>query len=786
MTYPTTSFVERFQGMSSLFIIGTGPGALSHLTEGARSAISASGTIVGYASYIDSIAELLSGKEIVSTPMTREAERCRIAIDLAISGKNVALVSGGDAGIYGMAGLLFELLEREYAGEREASLPDIEVIPGVSAIQAAAAALGAPLMHDFSVISLSDLLTPWEKIKKRLHAAAAADFVIVLFNPKSMSRTFQIEEAREIILSYRSGGTPTGIVRNASRNSEEVTVTVLERMLEHSIDMSSIVIVGNSETFIDHGGRMVTPRGYARKFAGGRASATGAGHPFTGRAVMFCGTASDVGKSVITAGFCRYLVNSGIKAAPFKSQNMSLNSFVTPEGGEIGRAQAAQAEACRVPAHTDMNPVLLKPGSDRVSQVIVQGKVAGKMNAREYDEFKPTLLPRIRESYGRLSDAHDFIVLEGAGSIAEINLRESDIANLKMAEMADCPAILVADIDRGGVFAQIIGTVELLKPDERKRIRGIIINKFRGDISILVPGIEYISNRTGIPLLGVLPFIPDIRIPDEDSVSLAGRFVPKPGDDKREIIRVGVIKLPRISNFTDFDPLRQEDDLELSYIDDPASLDELDLVIIPGSKATIPDLEFLENGGWRTALSGFKGRIIGICGGYQMLGDIVSDPLGVESERRYGRGMGLIPIDTTLAGDKKTHQIIAELYWLGAGDASLSGSRITGYEIHMGESSLPRGSAPFARIVRRGDQDVDLEDGFVSSDGRLIGTYIHGVFENDAFRKGYFDAIRIEKGIQVGERGSKTVSADPFDIMASHLSEHLDMRKLMEICGLQE
>ena len=349
------------------------------------------------------------------------------------------------------------------------------MIPGVSALQAAAVVLGAPLMHDFAVISLSDLLTPWDTIEKRLAAAAAADFVVAIYNPRSKGRVRQIKQAREIFLASRSGETPVGIVRNACRAGEVRVVTTLADMLSHPIDMFSLVMVGNSATFVDGEGRMVTPRGYGvepgvRNLESGVRSAEcgmqnpGGNSEFrirefrlrASRALMFCGTGSDVGKSVLTAGFCRILKNRGMTVAPFKSQNMALNSAVTPEGGEIGRAQAVQAAACGIDPHTDMNPVLLKPNSDTGSQVIVQGTAVGNMTVKGYNRFKTEVFAKVQESCRPPWSRFDFIVIEGAGSIAEINLKADDIANLKVARMAGSPVILVADIDRGGVFAQIV------------------------------------------------------------------------------------------------------------------------------------------------------------------------------------------------------------------------------------------------------------------------------------------------------------------------------------------
>ncbi|HXE97474.1 MAG TPA: cobyric acid synthase, partial [Dongiaceae bacterium] len=512
--------------MAPLYIVGTGPGAASHLTEAARQAIQASDIIIGYDSYVELVRPLLEGKQVLSTGMMKEVQRCREAIRLARAGEAVALVSGGDSGIYGMAGLVLELVEADARQDPELPQPDVRIIPGISAVQAAAALLGAPLMHDFAVISLSDLLTPWDLIKTRLEAAARADFVIAIYNPRSKSRRTQIEEARSIILTQRPPETPAGIVRNACRDAQTVTVTTLGKLLDHEIDMTSIVLIGNASSFVDAEGRIVTPRGYAAKYLPAVAvteSVADQGPLQQPGALMFCGTASDVGKSIITSGFCRCLVRLGIAVAPFKSQNMSLNSFVTPEGGEIGRAQAVQAQACGIDPHTDMNPVLLKPNSDTGSQIVVQGRPVGNMAVSEYDAYKPAAFEKIRESFDRLRQAYEFIVIEGAGSISEINLKKNDIANLRIAAMARCPVILVADIDRGGVFAQIIGTIELLEPSERSCVKGIIINKFRGDAGILKPGIDFIEQRTGVPVLGVLPWFKDIRLPDEDSVALGRR-----------------------------------------------------------------------------------------------------------------------------------------------------------------------------------------------------------------------------------------------------------------------
>ncbi|HEY6873821.1 MAG TPA: cobyric acid synthase [Geobacteraceae bacterium] len=785
--------------MSKLYVVGTGPGDLKHMTHEAREAIGAAEVVVGYKTYLDLIGPLLEGKDVVSSGMMREVERCSEALRIAASGRTVALVSGGDAGIYGMAGLVLELAD---AGNNPLNPPltkgdfkdvEIVVVPGVSALQAAAAVLGAPLMHDFAVISLSDLLTPWEAIERRIAAAAAADFVIAIYNPRSKGRVRQIERARELCLAARPGGTPVGIVRNACRDGEARVVTTLEEMLDHPIDMFSLVMIGNAATFVDEQGRMVTPRGYdTRSTFDVRRSTlkeenleprTSNLEPHHGSAVMVCGTGSDVGKSVLTAGLCRILRNRGLNVAPFKSQNMALNSAVTPEGGEIGRAQAVQAAACGIPPHTDMNPVLLKPNSDTGSQVIVQGKAVGNMTVREYNDFKPHAFERVRESFGRLSSRCDFIVIEGAGSIAEINLKAHDIANLKVAEMAGCPVVLVADIDRGGVFAQIVGTLELLEPSERALVKGVVINKFRGDPSLLAPGIDFVERRTGVPVLGVVPYFTGIRLPEEDSVALQRRAGCGMRHAACGMINIGVVRLTRISNYTDFDALEREPDVALRYVETADQVAGLDLLILPGSKSTTADLYFLMERGLFRAIREFDGFVAGICGGFQMLGTRVLDPSGVESHIREAEGLALLDAETTMLADKETHQAEAALSAAGAGVAPGYGGTLAGYEIHMGETVAGPGALPFATVTRRSGREAAVADGAVSPDGRVFGTYLHGIFDNDGFRTAYLNRIRRDKGL--APLAEAAPQADPFDLLAEHLERHLDMERLLEICGVK-
>ena len=446
----------------------------------------------------------------------------------------------------------------------------------------------------------------------------------------------------------------------------------------------------------------------------------------------------------------------------------------------MGRAQAVQAEACRIPPHVDMNPVLLKPNSDTGSQVIVHGVPVANMQVAEYNRFKPEAFVKIGESFGRLRKRYEFIVIEGAGSIAEINLKAHDIANMKIAEMADCPVILVADIDRGGVFAQIVGTVELLEPRERSRVKGVIINKFRGDPSLLQPGIEFVEKRTGIPVLGVVPWFSGFRIPDEDSVALQKKQHSVSADGQ---LAVGVVKFPRISNYTDFDPLEQEPDVSLNYLDSPDQLAGLDLLILPGTKSTIADLRFLDESGLAEAIKRYTGPVVGICGGYQMLGRRVCDPDGVESTRSEAAGLALLDVETVMQPVKATHQVTARLLAGGEMVAPDLQGEVTGYEIHMGETTIGRSVQSFAMLTSRSGQAVSREDGAVSADGRIIGTYLHGIFNSGSFRRGFLNRLRLKKGLPVP---TITETEDPFELLARHLERNLDMPRLLAICGLGE
>ncbi len=758
-----------------LWVVGLGPGDVLHLTPAARAAIEQAEVIAGYKTYLELIPELIAGKEQLQSGMRQEVERCRLALERAAAGAKVALVCSGDAGVYGMAGLVLELAE-EMGGHRESPLPcEIEMVPGISAVQAAAARLGAPLMHDFAVISLSDLLTPWPLIRQRLNAAGSADFVVALYNPKSRGRTTQVGAARDILLRHRGADTPVGIVRNACRAGEKVTLTSLGEMLEEEIDMFSLVIIGNSSSYVDSAGRLVTPRGYAGKYFS-RSSAEKEQNQGPARALFIGGTGSDVGKSIISAGLCRSFARRGWSVAPFKAQNMALNSAVTPDGGEIGRAQALQAAASGLQPHIDMNPVLLKPNSDTGSQIIIQGRPVGNMSVAEYHRYKPQAWQQVTESFQRLSSQVDLVVLEGAGSIAEINLMAQDITNLKAAAMAGAPVILVADIDRGGVFASIVGTVELLSPAERAQLKGIVINKFRGDASLLQSGIEVIEDRTGVPVLGVLPML-DLQLPEEDSVALDRK---RPAGEQG--VQVGVVRLPRISNYTDFDPFEREADVALSYVEKPQQLSGLDLLIIPGTKSTLADLAYLKETGLFQAILDFHaagGRIIGICGGLQLLGRQISDPQGVESLRTSDQGLALLDIETILKPGKQTHQVQA-IFQPAASWAGLAGlEQIDGYEIHAGETEYGISCRPLLRITSRSGAQVSLDDGAVSADGRVWGSYLHGIFDDDLLRGALLAPLRAQRGCTAGDPVADWNLDQELNRLADHLEAYLDTEQIL-------
>lgn len=479
---------------------------------------------------------------------------------------------------------------------------------------------------------------------------------------------------------------------------------------------------------------------------------------------MIQGTASGVGKSTLVAALCRILRQDGLRVAPFKAQNMANNAHVCRDGGEIGRSTAVQAGACGLDPTVDMNPVLLKPSTDLAAQVVVLGRPVKTMTAREYQDYRPTLLSLIRGCLFRLQRDHDVVVIEGAGSPAEVNLRESDIVNMRTAEIADAPVLLVGDIDVGGVFAQIVGTMHLLLPAERERVRGFIINKFRGDLGILKPGLEFLEKETGRPVLGVVPHFRHVRIPEEDAIPPAKIG----GDAAADKIRIDVVLHPRLSNFTDFDALEAEPDVTLRYLERPDGLIP-DALILPGTKSTIADLRRLKDAGFAGHVSRCLERgatVVGICGGFQMLGTLIRDPLHVESAADAEEGLGLLPSVTVFSEDKITSQV--------SGVHLASGAEIRGYEIHMGRSDGPSGS-PVLRITERGGRRVSEFDGAQSAEGRVWGTYLHGVFDNPAFRRHFVDGLRAARGWGALRTPTSVDVEEEYDKLAAHVRASLDL-----------
>jgi adenosylcobyric acid synthase len=428
--------------------------------------------------------------------------------------------------------------------------------------------------------------------------------------------------------------------------------------------------------------------------------------------LMVQGTTSDAGKSTVVAGLCRALALRGYRVAPFKPQNMALNSAVTSSGGEIGRAQALQAAACYLPPHVDMNPVLLKPSSDTGAQVIIHGKAISHLDAVEYHDYKLTAMTAVLESHSRLEQQYDLVIVEGAGSPAEVNLRDKDIANMGFAEAVDCPVIIVADIDRGGVFAQLVGTLDLLSQSEQDRVVGFIINKFRGDISLLESGLDWLEQRTKKPVLGVLPYVMGLYIDAEDAIDTQQII-----DEDAELLNIIVPVFSRISNHTDFDALRIHPQVNLQFIGGDQPIPAADLIILPGSKNVRADIQWLRNNGWDTTIDKhlrYGGKLLGICGGFQMLGESISDSQGIEGPAGTSKGLGLVDIQTDLESEKQLRKISGKLF---------DGADVEGYEIHCGQTT---GTALANPMIRFED---GRSDGVVSADNQIRGTYLHGLFD---------------------------------------------------------
>ena len=480
--------------------------------------------------------------------------------------------------------------------------------------------------------------------------------------------------------------------------------------------------------------------------------------------LMVQGTTSDAGKSTLVTALCRWLVRQGVAVAPFKPQNMALNSAVTAEGGEIGRAQAVQAQAANLAPHTDMNPVLLKPNSDTGSQVIIHGRAVTTMNAVAYHDYKAIAMQAVLASHARLSQAYPVVMVEGAGSPAEINLRANDIANMGFAEAVDCPVLLIADINRGGVFAHLVGTLELLSPTEQARVKGFIINRFRGDIALLQPGLDWLEARTGKPVVGVLPYVMDLHLEAEDGIDQ------RQIDKAAQVLKVVVPVLPRISNHTDFDPLRLHPQVDLQFIGPGQPIPAADLIILPGSKSVRSDLAYLRANGWDAAVARhlrYGGKVLGICGGLQMLGEQVHDPLGLEGPAGSSDGLGLLAFVTTLEEEKQLRNVRGRLL--------LENAEVSGYEIHAGVTC---GDALSNAAVLLED---GRSDGAQSADGQILGTYLHGLFESPAA----CSALLRWAGLQdVQEVDYHALRERDIERLADLVENHLDTELLRKLCGI--
>ncbi len=490
--------------------------------------------------------------------------------------------------------------------------------------------------------------------------------------------------------------------------------------------------------------------------------------------IMVQGTGSSVGKSILVTALCRIFLQDGFRPCPFKAQNMSLNSFVTKKGGEMGRAQVTQAQACRIDPDADMNPVLIKPTADTKAQIILQGKPAGNMNVSQYKNFKKIAFPKVAESFRRLNKEYEVIVMEGAGSPAEINLRDQDIVNMRMAKFANAPVLLAGDIDKGGVFASLVGTLELLMPSERARIKGFIINKFRGDKKLLQSGIDFLERKTKIPVLGVIPYLKTMKIPEEDSVALEN--MARKQKMSGGMINISIIKLPYMSNFTDFDALENEPDVNLSYVSDNKEFGSADMIIIPGTKNTISDLRWLKKSGLAQKIINIVKSdkslpiLIGICGGYQMLGNYVYDPAGLESGQKKGIGLGLLPITTTLKPEKMLLQT--------AGVEIKTGIKVRGYQIHHGKTVFTGKCRPFFKTKIAGGG----YDGASLKNGKVCGTYLHGVFDSEPFRRNLLNKIRLQKRLKNLPISKKAFNFDAeIDKLAGIVRKNLDIKLVYKI-----
>ena len=512
------------------------------------------------------------------------------------------------------------------------------------------------------------------------------------------------------------------------------------------------------------------------------------------RAIMVLGTSSHVGKSLLTAALCRIFAQQGHRVAPFKSQNMSLNSAATIEGLEIGRAQALQAEAARVPPSVHMNPILIKPSGDNSSQVIVLGRIWGRVTAADYHRKRVMeLLPIVRDSFETLASQYDIIILEGAGSPAEINLKQHDIVNMRMAEMAGAHCLLIGDIDRGGVFASLLGTLELLEPSERERIRGFAINKFRGDASLLEPGIQMMESRVHKPCLGIIPYLHALMLEEEDSLGLPAKtqtqwsFERMSDRSPDRPLRIAVIALPSFSNFTDFDSLRAESSVALIFCRTAETIEQADVVVLPGSKQTVDDLLWMRSQGLDRAIERYSrsGLVVGICGGMQMLGAAIIDPLGME---RSGSavGLGLLPIQTIMQTNKVTQNISGQMAETVLFGQTVARSNVSGYEIHIGQTIYLEGARHFAVLSPDSGSARATTDGCIGADSRIFGTYLHGLFDDDGFRHQFLSAARAFHHLAPPEQLHpwKQLREESLNRLAREVENALDMETIFDWVGL--
>ena len=496
------------------------------------------------------------------------------------------------------------------------------------------------------------------------------------------------------------------------------------------------------------------------------------------KTLMIQGTASSAGKSIIVTALCRIFKQDGYRVAPFKAQNMALNSFVTAGGGEMGRAQVVQAEAAGIAPTVDMNPVLLKPTTDTGCQVIVLGKVARTISARDYYKYTPALLKTVSEALERLRSQYDIVVIEGAGSPAEINLKDQEIVNMRVAKMSDTPVLLVGDIDRGGVFASLVGTLELLDEDERELVRGFIINKFRGDVTLIKSAVDFLEKRTGKPVLGVVPYFRDIRIAQEDSVYLDERQA----NSTQGGLNIAIIRLPHISNYDDFDPL-EDDGCLVHFVTQHFELGNAHLIILPGTKSTVADLDYLRHSGLANVILN-KAKtgtpVVGICGGYQILGQKILDPHKVESENTEVAGLGLLDVITEFGPEKSTRQVRARVISDLGLLAGTRGQEINGYEIHMGQTRSDGKNNAF-QIIETPQGVTNYTDGVLNTRGMILGTYMHGLFHNDNFRLSFLNNLRHYWGLPENEGNTVRVKEEQYDKLADLVRHSLDIPKIYQI-----